>query len=131
MVVLNGKIYAAWSSHCDGGPYTSWIMAYDENTLAQTNVINLTPNGSEGALWNAGAGLAADSGGFVFGMLGNGTFDPMLVGNGFPNKGDYRNAIVKLSTASGLSVADYFTIANTVPESNADEDLRSGCLTLL
>ncbi len=131
LLLLNGKIYTAWSSHCDGGPYTSWIMAYDENTLAQTNVINLTPNGSEGALWNAGAGLAADSGGFVYGMLGNGTFDPMLDGNGFPNKGDYGNAIVKLSTASGLSVADYFTMSNTVQESNADEDLGSGGLMLL
>jgi len=36
-------------------------MAYSESTLAQTSVLNLTPNGSEGSIWMSGAGLAADA----------------------------------------------------------------------
>jgi len=132
LLLLNGKIYTAWSSHCDGGPYTAWIMAYDETTLAQTSVINLTPNGSEGAFWNAGDGLAADSSGNIYQMLGNGTFDSTLNANGFPNSGDYGNAFVKLSTAgNSLSVTDYFTMSDTVNESNADTDLGSGGAMLL
>jgi hypothetical protein len=33
---------------------------------------------------------------------------------------------VKISTGSGLALADYFTMHNTVNESNADQDLGSG-----
>jgi len=132
LLLLNGKIYTAWSSHCDGGLYTAWIMAYDETTLAQTNVINLTPNGSQGAFWNAGDGLAADNSGNIYQMLGNGTFDPALNASGFPNQGNYGNAFVKLSTAGNtLSVTDYFTMSDTVNESNADTDLGSGGAMLL
>jgi len=130
LLVLNGKIYTAWASHCDINPYTAWIMAYDEATLAQTSVIDLVPNGSEGAMWNAGAGLAADADGYIYPMTGNGTFDTTL-NNGFPNRGDYGNAFVKLATGSGLSVADYFTMSDTVSESNADADLGSGGALLL
>jgi len=63
-------------------------------------------------------------------MTGNGTFDTTL-NNGFPNRGDYGNAFVKLATGSGLSVADYFTMSDTVSESNADADLGSGGALLL
>ena len=34
-------------------------MGYSESTLAQTSVLNVTPNGNEGSIWMAGAGLAA------------------------------------------------------------------------
>jgi hypothetical protein len=44
--MLNGIIYTSWSSHCDHPPYTSWIIAYGEQTLAQTAVLNLDPNGT-------------------------------------------------------------------------------------
>ena len=75
----------------------------------------------------SGAGLAADSAGNIYPLMANGTFDTTLDMNGFPSQGDYGNAFVKLSTANGgLAVADYFTMSNTVAESNADEDLGSG-----
>ena len=53
---MNGVLYLAWTSHCDIGPYTGWIIAYSESTLEQFTVINLTPNGTEGSIWMAGAG---------------------------------------------------------------------------
>ena len=108
-------------------PYTAWIIAYNEATLNQVNVLDLTPNGHEGSVWMSGAGLAADSAGNIYPLLANGTFDTTLDNHGFPSQGDYGNAFVKLSTANGgLAVADYFTMSNTVSESNADEDLGSG-----
>ena len=61
LLLLNGVIYTGWASHCDIRPYTGWIMGYNESTLAQTSVLNVTPNGNEGSIWMAGAGLAADS----------------------------------------------------------------------
>ena len=55
-----------------------------------------------------------------------------LDSNGFPADGDFGNAFVKLSTSDGaLAVADYFTMHNTVAESNADEDLGSGGLIVM
>jgi len=127
LLLLNHTIYMAWASHCDFRPYTGWIMGYDETTLAQQSVLNVTPNGNEGAIWAAGSGLAADSGGNIYFDDANGTFDTTLDGSGFPVNGDYGNAIVKLSTKKKkLVVADYFNMFNTVAESNADEDLGSG-----
>ena len=127
LLLLNGTIYMGWTSHCDGGPYTGWLMGYSESTLAQTAVLNLTPNGSEGSIWMAGAGLAADASGSIYFLDANGTFDTSLDGNGFPTKHDFGNAFMKVSTASNsLSVADYFETSNTVSESAGDEDLGSG-----
>jgi outer membrane protein assembly factor BamB len=52
--------------------------------------------------------------------------------DGFPNKQDYGNSYVKLSTAGNtLSVADYFAMWNEISESNADLDLGAGGPMLL
>jgi outer membrane protein assembly factor BamB len=126
LLELGGVIYIAFTSHCDFRPYTGWVMGYNALTLAQTSVIDVTPNGNEGAIWMAGTGLAGDSGGNIYFLDGNGTFDTTLNSQGFPINGDYGNAFVKLSTSGGLAVADYFNMFNTVQESNRDEDLGSG-----
>ena len=33
LLLLNGIVYLAWSSHCDIGRYHGWLMAYDAQTL--------------------------------------------------------------------------------------------------
>jgi hypothetical protein len=126
LLQINGTIYTTWSSHCDIRPYTSWVMAFSADTLAQTSVLNLVPNGSEGGIWMAGTAPAADSSGNLFFILGNGDFDTTLNSSGFPANGNCGNCFVKLSTSSGLKLADYFTPHNTVAESNADQDFGSG-----
>jgi hypothetical protein len=127
LLLLNGVVYTSWSSHCDGGDYTAWVMGYNETTLQQTSVLNLTPNGNDGGIWAAGSGPAADSAGNIYIPLGNGTFDTTLLGNGLPSKGDYGNAYVRMSATGGiLAAADYFTMTNTVSESSHDTDLGSG-----
>ena len=126
LLQINGTIYTTWSSHCDIRPYTSWVMAFSADTLAQTSVLNLVPNGSEGGIWMAGTAPAADPAGNLFFILGNGDFDTTLNASGFPANGNCGNCFVKLSTSSGLKLADYFTPHNTVAESNADTDFGSG-----
>lgn len=127
LLLLNGVIYIAWGSHCDIDPYTGWVMGYNENNLAQTSVLNVTPNGSEGGFWNSAEGPAADTEGNIYALVGNGTFDTTLNSKGFPSKGDYGNAFLKLSTSDNqLAVADYFEMSNGVAESKADQDLGSG-----
>jgi hypothetical protein len=60
LLLLNHIIYTTWTSHCDFRPYTGWVIAYNADRLTQSNVLNLTPNGSEGSVWMSGAGPAAD-----------------------------------------------------------------------
>jgi hypothetical protein len=127
LLLLNGVVYTGWTSHCDARPYTGWIMGYSESTLVQTSVLDVTPNGNEGAIWMAGAGLAADSSGNIYFLDANGIFDTTLNASGFPNQGDYGNAFMKLSTSGGaLAVADYFEMSNGMTESDGDVDLGSG-----
>jgi hypothetical protein len=126
LLLLNGQIITTWASHCDDEPYNGWIMSYNENTLAQTSVLDVTPNGSEGAVWQSGGGPAADSSGNIYLLDANGTFDTSLTAQGFPSKGDFGNGFLKLSNSSGLQVTDFFEPYNTVSESNGDTDLGSG-----
>jgi hypothetical protein len=128
---VNGTIYTGWTSHCDGRPYTGWVMGFSEATLQQTQVLNVTPNGSEGSIWMSGDGIAADDNANLYFLDANGTFDTTFDANGFPAQGDFGNAIIKLSTSGKLAVADYFETYNTVSESGADKDLGSGGEILL
>ena len=126
LLLLNGTIYTTWTSHCDFRPYTGWIIAYNASTLAQSSVLNLTPNGNEGSIWMSGTAPAADSANNIYFLDANGTFDTNLTAGGFPAQGDFGNAFLKVSTSSGLAVADYFATFDTVQKSNTDTDLGSG-----
>lgn len=132
LLIENGTVYTSWGSHCDQGNYTGWVIGYDQITLRQTGVINLTPNGNDGGIWGSGAGPAADAGGNLYVSMGNGTFDTTLDASGLPTGADYGNSFVRLSAAGGsLAVTDYFTMTNTVMESSGDIDLGSGGIVLL
>jgi len=133
LLLLNGTIYASFTSHCDGQPYSGWIIAYNETTLARTAVLDVAPNSSGGpAIWMAGGGPAADAAGNVYLLTANGAFETALDANGFPSGHDYGNSFLKLATAGGtLTVADYFAMYNEVDESNGDTDLGSGGAMLL
>jgi hypothetical protein len=131
LLLIGRTVYLSWGSLCDIRPYTGWIMAYDTITMTQTSVLNVTPNGSEGGIWGSGAGPAADANGNIFVADGNGYFDPTLNSFGFPSDGDYGNAFLRLTTAGGLAVADYFEMFNQVGENAQDLDLGSGGTVLV
>jgi Immunoglobulin domain/Immunoglobulin I-set domain len=131
LLEVGGTIYTTWGSHCDGGPYTSWVMAYSADTLAQTNVLNMVPNGNEGGIWMAGTAPAADAAGNIYFIIGNGDFGTTLDSNGFPANKNCGNCFAKISSSAPLTLLDYFTPLNTVSESNADTDFGSGGPLLL
>ncbi|MGH9695065.1 MAG: pyrrolo-quinoline quinone, partial [Bryobacteraceae bacterium] len=133
LLLLNGVVYTGWGSHCDFRPYTGWLIGYDRLTLKQVRVFNFAPNGNEAALWNSGGGIAADSvTGRIFVAVSNGTFDTSLDTKGFPARGDFGNAFVKLDPLNNqLIPEDYWTMSNTVAESAQDQDLGSGGVMLL
>jgi len=130
LLLTQGQIITSWASHCDDGAYNGWIMAYNETTLAQTAVLNLTPNGTKGGIWDV-AGVAVDSSGSLYTLLGNGSFDTTLTA-GFPNQHDYGNAAVRLTlNGTSIAVSDYFAGYNTTSQSANDVDLGSGSPLLL
>jgi hypothetical protein len=133
LLEFNGTIYTTWGSHCDAGAYTSWVMAYSADTLKQTSVLNLTPNGNDGGIWMSGAAPSVDSSGNIYFILGNGTFDTNL-NAGFPLQHDCGNCFAKISPISSsppLSLLDYFTPSDTVAQSDQDLDFGSGGPLLL
>ena len=131
LLLLNGVIYTGWASRYDLRPYTGWILGNSASTLAQTSVLNVTPNGSGGAIWMSGAGLAADSAGNIYFAAANGVFDSTLNASGFPAGGNYGNAFMKLSTSNGLAVADYFVMSDEADQNDHDVDFGSGGVLVL
>src|SRR5581483_1248833 len=97
LLISNGVVYTSWGSHCDGGAYAGWIIGYNQKTLAQVSVLNLVPNGSNGGVWGAGSGPAADEDGNIYLLTGNGSFDVSLNAAGFPSRSDFGNAFVKIA----------------------------------
>jgi uncharacterized protein (TIGR03437 family) len=126
LLLLNGVVYAAFSSHCDIGQYHGWLIGYDAATLRQVSVYNSTPNGNQGSFWAGGAAPAADSAGNIYVVSGNGTFD---YESGGPDLGE---SYIKLRTAGGgLAVAGYFTPYNYADLNSADADVGSSGVALL
>ncbi len=125
LLLQNGMVEIAWASHCDDVPFHGWVMAYNEQTLRQEGVWNTGPNGDDGGVWMAGAGLAGDADFNTFVAVANGTFDASQGGL------DYGDSIVKLLPAGRDHVGDYFTPYDQNTLRERDLDLGSGGLLLL
>jgi putative Ig domain-containing protein len=133
LVLVNGMVYVSWASHGDNDPYHGWVMGFAANNIGAgpVSVWNSTPNavsgfsGSRGGIWMAGGAPAADSSNNLYLLTGNGSFD---AGSGGSNYGD---STVKLSTSSGLSVADYFTPMDQANLNAGDMDHGAGGAAIL
>jgi hypothetical protein len=119
LFVLNGIVYIGWASHCDIQPFHGWLMGYQESNLQQVAVFNATPNGEEGGIWQSGAAPAVDEYGYIYVMIGNGTFDVNTGGV------DYGEGLLKLNSGT-LTIADYFVPSNYQSLNASDLDLGSG-----
>lgn len=133
LLLVNQTVYTSWTSHCDGQPYSGWVVGYNESTLAQASVLNIAADSDAGpSIWMSGGGLAADSAGNIYLLTANGAFEATLDTNGFPQNGDYGNSFLKLVTTGGaLAVADYFSPSDEIAESAVDRDLGSSGAMLL
>ena len=110
----------------DCGRYSSWVMSYNPDTLAQTSAVNLVPQDQGAGIWMSGAGPAMDASGDLFLVTGNAFVQH---GNGTPATGSYSNSVVRMSGT--LALVDYFTPWNTAALNAADLDLDGGGPLLL
>ncbi len=143
LVLLNGRIYIAFASHGDNGPYHGWLLAYDKVTLALAGALNTTPNGGLGGIWQGGGIPAVDDDGNFYFETGNGSFTSSTGVGVFPTNGNYGDCFVKVSLDAttnqasqnkngwGLKVADFFSPFNNAALDSVDRDLGSGgCIVL-
>ena len=133
LALVNGAVYMAWASHEDHDPYHGWVIGFNASTLqiVSNAVFNTTPNVvvvngvafgyARGGIWMSGGAPAADSSGNLYLLTGNGTFDANTAGGA-----NYGDSTLKLSTTSGLSVADWFTPADQSTLDGADTDHGAG-----
>jgi hypothetical protein len=124
LLLSNGVIYIAFSSHGDNQPYHGWVLGYNATALQQQVLaFAATPNNEGAGIWHSGGGLATDSSGDVYFVTGDGTFTANTGGR------DYGDSFVKLSP--GGTVVDYFTPWNQLDLDTGNVDLGSGGLMLL
>jgi hypothetical protein len=120
LLLLNGIVYIAYSSHCDTNPYHGWILGYDENTLAQKYVFVNTPNDMEGGIWMSGSGPAADASGNIYVASGN--------GGGTAGISNLENSFTKLTpdiSTGTLTPASFFIPSNYTNLDAGDIDFGS------
>jgi hypothetical protein len=124
LLLQDGTLYLAFASHCDSGPYHGWVLGYqyDGAKLTQTHAFTVSPNGSEGGIWQAGVGLSSDGANIYF-AAGNGSTNP----NSSPP--DLSESVVRLR-ASDFTAQDYWTPTNYSALNKADSDLSSGATLL-
>ena len=123
LVLSNGVVYIGFGSNGDNFPWVGWLVGYDATTLAQVAVFCASADGAQGAgVWLSGEAPPVDANGNIFISTGNGTFNGST---------DWADSIVKLSTAGGLSVSDFFSPFNQVALGNADLDMSAAGITLL
>lgn len=122
LLLANGSLFIGFGS-CHSG----WLLAYDEKTLTQTGVFNMSPNlngegayGGAGGVWMGGAGPAADSSGNIYVTTGNGPYDGQTA---------FGDSIMKFNTQ--LQLLDHFTPYVWAYMDCNDADLASGGLLLI
>ncbi len=118
MLLQNGALYIAFSSHNDCGDYHGWIFNYNASTLAQNFAyVDTTSGGAKGGIWMAGGGLVGD-GVFEYFMTGNGNFNLNTGGS------DSAMSMLRLNNAGVRQ--DYFTPTAWSTYNGADKDLAGG-----
>lgn len=122
LLLSHGLVYLTYGSQSDTDPYHGWVFAYSAANLHLAGLLNLTPDGHEGGIWQSGQGPAADAQGNVYLASGNGSFGPDPA-----HLNDYGNTFVKLGLPAGgkLPVLDWFTPFNFGTEDARDDDLGS------
>ena len=120
LLLENGTVYLAFASLCDFGPYHGWILGYSyaNGAFTQTHVFNVSPNGSDGGIWQSGVGLSSDGNSIYF-AAGNGSTNPSST------PPDLSESIARLSLTD-LSIQDFFTPTGYAAMNSGDSDLSSG-----
>jgi hypothetical protein len=124
LLLANGAVYFACSSHNDVQPYYGWVIGYNATNIQQRVLLfNDAPDAGKAGIWMDGDGAACDAAGNLYVITGDGT---MSASNGGK---DYGDCFLKISPAG--AVLDYFSpnVQTSLDASNLD--LGAGGVLLL
>jgi hypothetical protein len=126
----NNSLYVAFGSHCDHHMPSSfgWILRYSASLGLMKAFITAEDVPTDGnflaSVWGGGFAPAADSGGNIFAVTGNGAYDANTTGRNFGE------SVIKLrSDLSGVS--SFFTPDDFDNLNRLDLDFGSGGVMLL
>jgi alpha-glucosidase len=137
LLLAYGKIYVAFGSTGDAGPFHGWVFGFDALSIAHPPIIlcttpdqdgppTITPPGTiaranHGGIWQSGNGLASDDEGSIYLSTGDGAWD---------GKRNFSDSYLRLD--KDLNIKDWFTPWNHLTElDDQDVDLGSGGPVLL
>jgi uncharacterized protein YjdB len=128
-----GNVYIGF-----GGCHSGWLLAYDESTLAQVGVFNMSPNddgegtyASAGGVWMGGGGPVSDGNGNIYVTTGNGPYDPtpLPANDNTPGAGAWSDSVLRFDAT--LNLQDSFTPDDFTFMDCDDSDLASGGLMMI
>jgi hypothetical protein len=127
LLLENGSIYVGFGGNgCDQYTYNGWLFAYNAQNLQQQAAFVVAPNGLRAAIWQGGAGPAADANGNIYVVTANGTYD------GPDGDNDYGDSVLKMGWSGNVfGILDYFTPYNQKQIAQDDLDLGSSGPLLL
>ena len=139
LTLAGNVLYVAYAGYTDTpgtDPFHGWVIGFDASNLQvlSDHIFNSTPNGTigqfgsiagEGGIWMGDSGPAVDSNTNIYFSTGDGNFNASSGGT------EYGDSVMRLSTSSGFSVADYFTSWNQNYYRTHDLDIGSGGVMLL
>ncbi|MEY9939216.1 choice-of-anchor D domain-containing protein [Streptacidiphilus sp. MAP5-3] len=127
LLLLDGKVYAGFGSHCDVNPYVGYVAGIDTGTRALKlwATENSAANGMAG-VWQAGGGLVSDGPGRIILSTGNGMSPAPDPGSRPP--GQLSESVIRLGVNSdgSLHAQDFFSPSNAPTLDQNDQDFGSG-----
>ncbi len=127
LLLVDGFLYLAFTSHLDGEPkfdYHGWIMAYNASTLKQVSVVNTTPDGIQGGIWQSGGGLAAERRDGTYALI------YATVANGSVGGRNFGESLMQLYPGELMSTKQVFTPSNHEYLNDRDLDLSTAPLLI-
>jgi hypothetical protein len=124
LLLDHDRLYIAFGGHGDVGDFHGWLFAYNAADFTLLDVFVTTPNSvgkynGQGAIWQSGAGPAADAAGNIYVTVGNGGYDA--------TSGDFGDSVLKLELPhTKFSVVGWFTPTNENILKIQDADLGAG-----
>jgi outer membrane protein assembly factor BamB len=117
LALVNGSVVIAWASHEDIEPYHGWVMAYDAATLKPNGAFCVTPEGSEGGIWQSGRAPAVGADGSIYFEVGNGDWDGVR---------NFGTSVLRFVVGQkGLALEDFFTPHDYAALNEGDWDIGS------
>ncbi|HEV3188745.1 MAG TPA: hypothetical protein VGZ04_11970 [Acidimicrobiales bacterium] len=130
LILVNGVVYAAFSSQCDYGSWDGWLIGVSTTSHNITTMwASETGSGGGGraGIWQSGSAPVVDSQGNIYFSTGNGTLPSGPALGSDTTVHNLGEAVVELSASSGtLQLSDFFIPADAANLNSYDGDLGSG-----